>query len=35
MMSMASSAEPPDDTNGRGLPTTGNHPMTMAMLRNA
>ena len=32
---VAMSDEPPDETNGSGFPTTGNHPTTIAMLRNA
>ena len=35
MINVAMSDEPPDEMNGSGLPTTGNQPMTMAMLRNA
>ena len=35
MMNVAISEEPPDDTNGRGLPVVGTSPMTQPMFKNA
>ena len=35
MMNVAMSDEPPDETNGKGLPVVGRSPTTQPMLRNA